>query len=86
MLKEIVRTVDQLDELAAAVANDGAMVDGRVHPGLVESRNLRGVLARLLSSLRLPSGDEDDELQRRRPQRRGAARGVYAIGLGGAPE
>lgn len=77
LLREAVRTVDQLDALAAAVDADGAILDGRVHPALVESRQLRIALARLLGALRLPAGDEDDQ---RRPQRRVGARGVYAIG------
>ena len=87
LLKEATRTVDQLDELAAAVAADGTMIDGRIHPALVESRQLRIVLARLLAALRLPAGDQDDhQEQQRRPQRRGGVRSPYRIGLGGAPE
>lgn len=80
LLREAVRTVDQLDELAGAVAADGAMVDGKVNPGLVEARQLRIALARLLGALRLPAGDEEDQAAGRRPQRRVGARGVYAIG------
>ncbi len=79
LLREAVRCVDQLDTLAAAVAADGAMVDGRVHPALVESRQLRLALARLVAALRLPAGDEDDQAAGRRPQRRVGARGVYQI-------
>lgn len=79
LLREAVRTVDQLDQLAAVVAEDGPMVDGKVHPALTESRQLRPVLARLLASLRVP---EDDDT---RPQRRGAARGTYRKAATDAP-
>ena len=52
----------------------------RVHPAIVEARQLRIALARLSASLRLPAGEEGDEPQHlRRPQRRGAARGVYGV-------
>ena len=74
LLREACRTVDQLDALAAVVDADGVVVDGKAHPALVESRQLRLALARLLASLRLP--DDDDV----RPQRRGSVRGVYNFG------
>lgn len=85
LLREMARTVDTLDELAAIVANEGAMVPGpgltqRVHPAIVEARALRLALARLSASLRLPAGEEGDEpAHLRRPQRRGGARGAYGI-------
>lgn len=75
LLREAVRTVDRLDQLEAAV--DHVVVDGpqgmKAHPALVEARQQRIVLARILAALRLPSGDE----QEGRPQRRSGARGVY---------
>ncbi len=71
-LRELVRCVDDLDRLAAIVAVDGPMLGERVHPALVEARQLRLVMARLVAAMRLP--DENDE----RPQRRGSPRGVYA--------
>lgn len=85
LLKEMVRTVDLLDDLAAVTARDGVMVPGpalttRVNPAIVESRQLRLALARLSASLRLPAGEEGDQAQHlRRPQRRGGARGAYGI-------
>jgi hypothetical protein len=87
LLIEMVRTVDTLDELASIVELDGLMVPGqagvpRVHPAVVESRQLRLALARLSASLRLPAGDEQEQGGKgnlRRPQRRGAARGTYGI-------
>lgn len=80
LLREAVRTVDDLDALAAVVAAEGMTVGNRVHPALVESRQLRIALARLLGALRLPAGDEDDQAPGRRPQRRVGARGVYSVG------
>ena len=75
LLREAVRTVDQLDQLAAVAAADGPMVatpqGPKVHPAVVEARQLRLVLARLLASLRVP----DDEGEQ--PQRRGGARKPY---------
>lgn len=82
LLREAVRTVTDLDKLAAVVAAEGVTLGSRPHPALAESRQLRIALARLLGALRLPAGDEDATI--RRPQRRVGARGVYAIGLGGA--
>lgn len=85
LLREMTRTVDLLDALAARVAEDGLMVPGpglmpRVHPAIVESRQLRIALARLSASLRLPAGEEGDQPKHlRRPQRRGGARGPYGI-------
>jgi hypothetical protein len=74
LLREAVRTVDQLDALQRIVDKQGPMLAGKVHPALVEARQLRLVLARLVASLRLP---DEDGVQ---PQRRGAARGVYLKG------
>jgi hypothetical protein len=81
LLLEAVRTVDTLDRLAAVVEKDGPMtVNGRgeavAHPAVIEARQQRLVLARLVASLRLPEDAEDAE---GRPQRRGAARGAYGI-------
>ena len=83
LLVEAVRTVDLLDELAAEVRRDGALVDSpqgqKAHPAAVEARQQRIALARLLAALRLPSGDEGDKQASARPQRRSGARGVYGI-------
>jgi hypothetical protein len=81
LLLEAVRTVDVLERLAVIVTRDGPMTkDSRgllvAHPAVVESRQQRLVLARLVASLRLP---EDVEGVDARPQRRGAARGAYGI-------
>lgn len=85
LLREMVRTVDLLDELAAIVEREGLMVPvlpagSRVHPAAVEARQARISLARLSASLRLPAGEEGEQAEHlRRPQRRGGARGTYGI-------
>jgi hypothetical protein len=63
-----------LDRLAeeADVTVINARGDQVPHPTLTESRQQSLTLARLLASLRLPSGEEEG-----RPQRRGAVRGTY---------
>lgn len=83
LLREAVRSVDLLDDLAAVVEDEGLMVAGphgsKVHPAMVEARQLRIALARVLAALRLPAGEEDDGTERR-PQRRSGVRGVYGVG------
>jgi hypothetical protein len=81
LLREATRTVDTLDLLEARVARDGPLLGSsqgeRAHPALVEARQQRITLARLLAALRLPAGEE--EAGDRRPQRRGGVRGVYGV-------
>jgi hypothetical protein len=81
LLREMVRTVDLLDELHAIVAHEGLMVVGawgsKPHPAVTEARQARIALARLTAALRLPAGDENDRAVGRRPQRRVGVRGVY---------
>jgi terminase small subunit-like protein len=87
LLREMVRTVDQLDQLQAAVDRDGLVVRGqglaqRVHPAAVEARQARIALARLAAALRLPAGEEgsdDAKVGTRRPQRRAGVRGPYRL-------
>jgi len=75
LLLEACRTVDQLDALDAILRRgDLTLPDGRVNPALVEARQQRITLTRLIASLRLP---EDPAQVGARPQRRGAARGSY---------
>ncbi len=80
LLREAVRTVDALDALDDVVRRDGVMTTTdlgapRVHPALVEARQLKLALARLLAALRMPAGDDEPGSL---PQRRGAPRGTYA--------
>jgi hypothetical protein len=82
LLREAVRTIDALDALEARVSADGPLLGSsqgdRAHPALVEARQQRIALARLLAALRLPAGEE--EAGDRRPQRRMGVRGVYGVG------
>lgn len=88
LLREMARTVDQLDDLAAIVDREGVLDPGtgKAHPALIEARQLRIAYARLSAALRLPAGDEtgDQQAGARRPQRRVGARGVYAVRGGAA--
>lgn len=84
LLREAVRSVDQLDELHAIVQREGTIVDGpggspRMHPAAVEARQLRIALARVIAALRLPA-DDDGTLHR--PQRRVGVRGIYSVKKG----
>ena len=85
LLREMCRAADTLDRLATVVAEEGEMLldrfeQPRVHPALVESRQLKVTYARLSAALRLPSGEEGDhQADARRPQRRVGVRGVYPI-------
>jgi hypothetical protein len=79
LLLEAARTADLLDALAAEVAEDGPMLGDKVHPAVVELRQQRILLARLLTALRVPLGGEAAETSPtpRLPERRGV-RGTYA--------
>ncbi|WP_373234859.1 terminase [Mycobacterium marinum] len=83
LLREMTRCVDQLDALHAITERDGLVVEGphgsKAHPALTAAQQQRICLARLAASLRLPAGEQDESSALRRPQRRGAARGVYSI-------
>lgn len=71
LLREIVRTVDDLDRLSDSVVRHGAITaSGSVHPALAEARQLRVTLATLLGALNLPAEYEDeyDQASPRRPQ------------------
>lgn len=83
LLRAACRTVDRLEDVAVALETseltaNNARGDLVAHPLLVEQRMQGIALARLLASLRLPTGDDaDGELSR--PQRRGGARGAYGL-------
>jgi hypothetical protein len=83
LLRETVRCVDTLDQLAAITAREGLIVEGpqgsKPHPAVVEARQARIALARLTAALRLPAGDVNDPVAGRRPQRRVGVRGVYGV-------
>lgn len=79
LLLQACRTADLLDRLArraegAELTVVNAKGEQVTAPWITEHRQQSLVLARLLASLRLPSGEDDE-----RPQRRGAARGSYGV-------
>ena len=80
ILREACRTADTCDALQTLVDTEGLMGETsqgpRVHPGLVELRQQRIAFARLLTALRIPTGEHGDN----RTQTRGRTRGVYSIG------
>src|SRR5688572_5378717 len=61
LLGEAARTIDVLNDLDAIVRREGPIVEGshggqKAHPALVEARQQRIALARLVAVLRLPGG------------------------------
>jgi hypothetical protein len=86
LLRQAVRVADLCDQLQAVVEAEGPMlrVDGnpRTHPAVVELRQQRIVLARLVVALRVPLGDQEPDTgsagEATRLQRRGV-RGFYSI-------
>ena len=77
LLRQAVAVADLCEALQAAVDDEGLLQEGRVHPGLVELRQERLLLARLIVSLRIPMGDEDADGSERLQYR--GTRGVYSI-------
>jgi len=73
LLRQAVRVADTCAQLQAMVDDHGPLRDGRAHPALVELRQQRILLARLIVALRVPLGEEDSRSQRR------GLRGVYGI-------
>lgn len=85
LLRQAVRVADLCEELQAVVEQEGPIVatekGPRTHPAVVELRNQRILLARLIVALRVPLGDQEEAPSRHaggRLQRRGT-RGVYGI-------
>jgi hypothetical protein len=92
LLRQAVRVADLCDQLQAVVEAEGPVlrVDGqpRMHPAVVELRQQRIVLARLVVALRVPLGDQEQDAGSaegssgpQRLQRRGV-RGFYSIAGG----
>ncbi len=77
LLLEACRTADLCATLARLVGSE-PMAAGRIRPEVIELRQQRILLARLLVALRVPIGAEQSEHAAPRLQRRGA-RGVYAV-------
>lgn len=79
LLENAARTADLIADLQARIERDGPVTPaGKAHSAVIEIRQQRITLARLLVALRVPTGDEEA-----RPQRRGI-RGVYAVGVADA--
>ena len=76
-LVQAARLADLLDDLADVVAREGVTITDPKsgasvpHPCVVELRQQRITLARLLAALRVPDAEDV------RPQRRAGARGTY---------
>lgn len=87
LLRAAARTVDLCDDLEGRIRREGSVIQSpqgmKAHPATVEIRQQHIALARLMAALRMPSGDEGDQLPGRRPQRRSGARGIYALGSAG---
>ena len=78
LLRQAVHTADLCEELQGIVDEQGVIRDGRTHPALVELRNQRILLARLVVALRVPLGEQEGRAQHR------GVRGVYALKGGAA--
>jgi P27 family predicted phage terminase small subunit len=83
LLLQMCRTVDTLDDLQAILDENGLISQSsqgeRVHPALVEARQQRLVLAKLLAALGLPSGLVDDADGRAQAPADPAARRIFAV-------
>jgi hypothetical protein len=82
LLLQACRTADRLDRLETEAAQGAVTVanfrgDQVAHPAMVEARQQSITLARLLAALRMPAGEQGEQLAR--PQRRGGARGTYGV-------
>jgi hypothetical protein len=91
LLREAVRAQSRCDVLDAVIAAEGPTSTGSkgqavVHPALIEARQTQLTLARLVAALRMPQGEDDGRRSTAtndgRPQQRGGARGLYAVGGG----
>jgi hypothetical protein len=82
LLEQAARTADVVARLVAHVGAEVVDEKGRVRPELIEARQQRITLARLLAALRVPLGEEGKDGAKHaapRLQRRSGARGVYAL-------
>ncbi len=79
LLRQAVRVVDVCEALHRLVDDQGPLLGDRVHPALVELRQQRILLARLIVALRVPLGEAEEEAGTGARTQRRATRGVYAI-------
>ena len=83
ILTELCRGITRSDEITETLKDAPPFVKNRhgetvVHPGVVELRQLAIVLGRLVSHLRLPSDEDDQGADTKRPQTRTTPRGAYS--------
>ncbi len=79
LLRQAVHVADLCKDLQQRVDDEGPLLGDRAHPALVELRQQRILLARLIVALRVPLGEEEEaKPAASRSQRRGL-RGVYGI-------
>lgn len=80
ILTQACRIADLCDQLQGLIDMEGPMSESsqgpRVHPAVVELRQQGIALARLMTALRIPAGEQDDGRSQSRP----GVRGVYAVG------
>ncbi|MCH9734797.1 MAG: hypothetical protein K0U78_09625 [Actinomycetia bacterium] len=82
VLREIVRSVDDLDRLAGAASRNPVVdKDGYVNPAVHEARQLRSVLTALIGALHLPTGGYDDQPSVRSPEPLGVIRNMQQRAL-----
>ena len=83
LLVEAARTCDTIEQLVASAGRAVVTTKGRIRPELIELRQQRIVLARLLAALRVPLGVTDAPSAENNPaprlQRRAGVRGIYAL-------
>ncbi|GLZ47965.1 hypothetical protein Acsp06_41500 [Actinomycetospora sp. NBRC 106375] len=72
LLRRVVAVADRITALEAITSAEGLMLDGKVHPAAVETRQCEALLGKLAAQLRIP--DEHGE----RAQIRGGGRGYYS--------
>jgi hypothetical protein len=83
LLRQACRTADLIERLDEDVEARGVTVESpqgeKTNPSIVEARQQRIALARLLSALRMPSGETGPGKADSRPQRRMGVRKPYGI-------
>lgn len=92
LLVEACRTSDLCEQLQGVVDVEGPMTTTRLgevktHPAVVELRNQRILVARLIVALRVPLGADEEHPSKTSPVRRAprrAVRGMYGVRGGAA--
>lgn len=77
-LLQAAETVDVLAALEASIRETGAVVDGKANPLLVEARQQRNILVRLLGLLDLRDDEEEDSKASTSRSARAAARARWS--------